>query len=109
MSWAVDSVRGGAVGGGTAGAVAIVGVACRFAGAPDADGFWANLLAGRDCLTRQADPRVADLGGGVSRVWSWGLAPARDRFDNALVGVPAGSDLDPQHGILYESLWLAVE
>ena len=31
--------------------VAIVGMACRFPGAPDLPTYWANILAGRDCTT----------------------------------------------------------
>ena len=73
----------------TGGEIAIVGVACRFAGSPDAAAYWQNLVAARDCLTREDQPRVVDRGDGRSRVYSWGLAPARDRFDNALAGVAA--------------------
>lgn len=32
-------------------AVAVVGMACRFPGAPDVDAYWAALLAGRTFLT----------------------------------------------------------
>jgi acyl transferase domain-containing protein len=87
--------------------IAIIGAGCRFAGSPDSATFWRNLRDGRDCITRGPEP--VDLGDGRLRVSSWGLAPARDTFDPALIGVDKGTDLDPQHGILYESLWSAVE
>ncbi|CAM5634530.1 beta-ketoacyl [acyl carrier protein] synthase domain-containing protein [Streptomyces aurantiogriseus] len=86
--------------------VAVVGVGGRFAKAPDVGAFWENLVAGRDCFQREQVPVVEDLGEDRLRVHSWGVAPHRDAYDSALVGVEG---LDPQHGILQESLWQAAE
>ncbi|MCP3803142.1 polyketide synthase [Allokutzneria sp. A3M-2-11 16] len=87
-------------------AVAIIGMGGRFAKSPDVAAFWDNLVAGRDCLSRDPVPEVEDLGEGTLRVRSWGTAPDRDRYDTDLVGLDG---LDPQHGILYEACWQAVE
>ncbi|MCP3803431.1 polyketide synthase [Allokutzneria sp. A3M-2-11 16] len=87
-------------------AVAIIGMGGRFAKSPDIPALWANLRSGRDCFTRAEDPVVEDVGDDTLRVHSYGLMPHRDRYDTGLVGA---AELDPQHGILYESLWQAVE
>ncbi|MFF8729561.1 polyketide synthase [Streptomyces sp. NPDC015171] len=86
--------------------VAVIGVGGRFAKAPDVPAFWDNLVAGRDCFQREPVPVVEDLGEDRLRVHSWGVAPHRDAYDSALVGIKG---LDPQHGILQESLWQAAE
>ncbi|MCX5370151.1 polyketide synthase [Streptomyces sp. NBC_00015] len=86
--------------------VAVIGVGGRFARAPDTGAFWDNLVAGRDCFRREPVPVVEDLGEDRLRVHSWGTAPHRDTYDHTLVGVEG---LDPQHGILQESLWQAAE
>ncbi|MFD9320609.1 polyketide synthase [Streptomyces sp. NPDC060053] len=86
--------------------VAVIGVGGRFAEAPDVGDFWDNLVAGRDCFRRERVPVVENLGEDRLRVHSWGIAPHRDAYDHTLVGVEG---LDPQHGILQESLWQAAE
>ena len=39
------------------GAVAIVGMDCIYAGSPDLESFWENILAGRDLVTEVSDER----------------------------------------------------
>ena len=42
-------------------AIAVIGMAGRFPGADSPDEFWANLIAGKDCITR-FEPRVGSDG-----------------------------------------------
>jgi acyl transferase domain-containing protein len=93
----------------TADAIAIVGMACRFAGADGLAEFWSNLVEGRSGITR--DPALdADIDGTTRRVGAWGLMPHRHSFDAELVGLPPQDPgQDPQHGLLAETLWAAVE
>ncbi|MGA4847513.1 polyketide synthase [Streptomyces sp. G5(2025)] len=86
--------------------IAIIGMGGRFAKAPDISSFWKNLVDGRDCFQRDEVPAVEDLGDDTLRVSSWGIAPNRDTYDAELIGIEG---LDPQHGILQESMWQAVE
>lgn len=90
--------------------IAIVGMACRFAGAPDVYAYWANLLAGRACFTPDGEPVVTELDGGRRRIRRYGLLAEPNAFDAALCGFLPDevAAIDPQHGILYECLWGAV-
>lgn len=49
--------------------IAIIGIGCVFPGARDADGFWANVVAGADAVTevRHWDPAVHDDPSGEGR------------------------------------------
>lgn len=88
-------------------AIAIVGIGCRYAGAADATQFWDNLRAGRDRFTRGAPVPPGD---GARDIAAWGLIPDRDLYDAGLVGYTTETaERDPQHGMLYEALWAAVE
>lgn len=99
--------------------VAIVGMACRFAGAADTAGFWSNLAAGHDAVR----PIPADR-------WDWARwfspdpdMPGRvtfreaafldevDGFDNDLFGISAreAAAIDPQQRLLLELAWQALE
>ncbi|MFJ9968672.1 beta-ketoacyl [acyl carrier protein] synthase domain-containing protein [Streptomyces avermitilis] len=91
-------------------AIAVIGMGCRFAGADGVQEFLRNLTEGRDCVTRAPKRATFDEQGVARQVAAWGLMPERDRFDRGLVGYtdPLG-DHDPQHGLLYETLWAAVE
>ncbi|MER6441361.1 amino acid adenylation domain-containing protein [Streptomyces sp. NPDC001185] len=92
-------------------AVAVVGMAARFAGALDLDGFWDNLRAGRDCFTEGPGPLITELPGGERQVARWGMAAGGPAYDPDLLGF-SEEDLrggDPQQGLLHEVLWSAVE
>ncbi|MFD8263154.1 amino acid adenylation domain-containing protein, partial [Streptomyces griseoluteus] len=92
-------------------AVAVVGMAARFAGALDLEAFWDNLRAGRDCFAEGPGPLVTELPGGERRVARWGLAAGGPSYDPGLLGF-SEEDLhhgDPQQGLLHEVLWSAVE
>lgn len=97
--------------------IAIVGIACRFPGAPSALAFWHLLLEGRDAGTvftddelraagvdaaRLADPRCVKVG--------YPLANA-ELFDAAYFQIPDGEAelLDPQHRHFLECAVEALE
>ncbi|MER5206218.1 polyketide synthase [Streptomyces sp. NPDC002825] len=87
--------------------IAIIGMACRFAGSDGLGPFWDNLVAGRDCVTR--DPSLTTEGDS-RRVGAWGLYENRNSFDSELLGFPPiDPEQDLQHGFLSEVLWSAVE
>ena len=97
--------------------VAIVGLAGRFPGAEDVEGFWRNLIAGvssvvdlapEDLIARGADPaQVADP--------KWVKAAAEitgaDLFDARFFDIaPREAELlDPQHRLFLEACWSALE
>lgn len=70
--------------------IAIIGMACRFPGAPDISTFWANLANGVESLARLS---------------------AIDEFDAGFFGYTDGEALliEPQHRIFLEVCWAALE
>ncbi len=95
--------------------IAIIGMAGRFPGAADVERFWENLAGGVESITFfrreelvDADPRHLD---------DPAYVPARaaieevDAFDAALFGfTPREAELlDPQHRVLLECAWEALE
>ena len=98
-------------------AVAIVGMACRFPGAPSLAAFWELLATGRDAITdgRQdggqwsgvvGDPNEADP---LCR--RGGFVDGLDQFDNRFFRIsPLEARLmDPQQRMLLETTWHALE
>ncbi|MGW1189519.1 amino acid adenylation domain-containing protein [Streptomyces sp. NPDC002559] len=92
-------------------AIAVVGMGARFAGAPDLDAFWDNLVAGLDCFTEGPGPLITERGDGTRRVARWGMLADGTGYDAGLLGLTADDveSGDPQHGVLHEVLWAAVE
>ncbi len=97
--------------------IAIVGMACRFPGAPDLPAFRRQLEAGVDAVTDGrgdagpwngvlGDPEAADA---ASR--RGGFVEGIDRFDAGFFGVtPIGARMmDPQQRLLLETSWQALE
>ncbi|MFV2083645.1 SDR family NAD(P)-dependent oxidoreductase [Micromonospora sp. LOL_021] len=99
--------------------IAIIGMAGRFPGADSIDEFWQLLVDGRDgvgavpphrwngAALHDSDPMstgtiTTDQGGFLSDV---------DRFDAGFFGIPAreAQSLDPQHRLLLECAWHALE
>ncbi|MGW0392173.1 amino acid adenylation domain-containing protein [Streptomyces sp. NPDC003042] len=90
--------------------IAIIGVAGRFALAPDVYAFWDNLRDARDCVAGADKPAVA-LGDGRLRIDRWGLLDTARAFDAELFRLSPveARATDPQHGLLHECLWAAME
>ena len=98
--------------------IAVVGVDCRFPGAPDKDTFWRLLMDGV-----VADSEVPSQRWDVDAYYRSDGAPGSmntrrghfidnvDTFDNDFFGIApieAGA-LDPQQRLLLESSWRAIE
>ncbi|MEZ0115425.1 polyketide synthase PksN [Catenulispora sp. EB89] len=100
-------------------AIAVIGVAGRYPMADDLDEFWANLAAGRDCVTeipadrwdadRWYDPDPAALGRAHTR-WG-GFLRDVDRFDPVFFGIsPRQAEImDPQERLFLQCAWHTLE
>ncbi len=98
---------------------AIVGYAARFPGAADADEYWDLLHNGRDAVTEVPqdrwdvdeffDPDPDAPGKSVTR--RAGFVDDATGFDAPFFGVSAreANVMDPQHRLLLETAWHAVE
>ena len=95
--------------------VAIIGMAGRFPGAADIREFWANLLAGKDTITRfskdELEARNAGAGQGEDYVAARGILADVDMFDADYFGIaPREADrMDPQHRLFLEACSNALE
>ena len=99
--------------------IAIIGMAGRFPGSSNVDGFWADLVAGRDLVTpvpgeRWDHSQFHDAGGGRPGGTDCGHGGFLDdvaRFDAAFFGVtPAEArGMDPQLRLLLEVLYETTE
>lgn len=99
--------------------VVIIGIACRFPGAPDVEAFWKLLAEGGDAITEVPserwdyrlfhDDRPAVPGKMNSR-WG-GFVSGIDQFDPAFFGISAkeAAEVDPQHRLLLETSWRLFE
>jgi acyl transferase domain-containing protein len=98
-------------------AIAIIGMAGRFPGARDVERFWSNLRQGVHSITFFSEEEL--LAAGVaphllrdpSFVGAGGTIEDADRFDAAFFGfTPREADvMDPQHRVLLETAWEALE
>ncbi|MDE3261019.1 MAG: SDR family NAD(P)-dependent oxidoreductase, partial [Acidobacteriota bacterium] len=91
--------------------IAIVGVACRFPGAPDAEAFWAQLRSGADLVTRgRPDGLFVDAETESARHFGT-YVEGLDRFDAGFFRIaPVEAELlDPQQRMLLETSWAALE
>lgn len=99
------------------GDIAIVGLACRFPGADDIDGFWANLREARESSTPLTDDDLTAAGvpAGIrtrpTYVRTAFTISDVDRFDARFFGVSAEEArmMDPQQRILLEIAYAALE
>ncbi len=100
-----------------ANAIAVVGMAGRFPGAPDLDRYWANLRDGVESIARltDADLRAAGVDPALSSRPSYVRArPVLEdieRFDARFFGISAreAALMDPQQRIFLECAWEALE
>ncbi|QOV35586.1 hypothetical protein IM697_36935 [Streptomyces ferrugineus] len=98
-------------------AVAVVGMSGRFPGAPDLDTYWANLRDGVCSISTFTEKELLADGADEAEVRAPAYVPAQgrladaDRFEADLFGF-SGSEaaaLDPQHRVLLETAWSALE
>src|SRR6476660_3063727 len=99
-------------------AIALVGMACRFPGARDADGFARLLNEGRDAIGQVPadrwnaeafyDARGIDAGKMNTR-WG-GFLPDLEQFDYQRFGLSRreATLMDPQQRLLLENTWEAL-
>ncbi|WP_431685776.1 SDR family NAD(P)-dependent oxidoreductase [Hahella sp. NBU794] len=98
-------------------AIAIVGMACRFPGADDIEGFWRNLLDGVISTTRFTREQLLQAGIPAALIDHPDYVPIKgvvndyDKFDAAFFGyTPREAEMmDPQHRLFLESCWRALE
>ena len=99
------------------GPVAVIGMACRYPGAPDVESFWRLLVEGREGIARLdaaalaaegLDPALLDQPGHVP---ARGVVDGADLFDAAFFGFSPRDAvvMDPQHRVLLECAWHALE
>ncbi|WP_338896083.1 aminotransferase class I/II-fold pyridoxal phosphate-dependent enzyme [Streptomyces sp. TG1A-60] len=89
--------------------IAVIGLGCRFPGAPDVDSYWRLLVDGRDAITEVPGGRWdADR---VSAPGYGGFIDHADEFDPRFFGLSAREAIrmDPQQRLLLEIAWQTVE
>ncbi|EST36965.1 hypothetical protein N566_15545, partial [Streptomycetaceae bacterium MP113-05] len=97
--------------------IAVVGMAGMFPGAPDTAAFWANVLAGRDCVTEvpgeRWDPDLyyAPDGDGDRTPSRWGGFLPEIPFDPLRFGIPPASltSVEPVQLLALEAARRALE
>ena len=99
-------------------AIAIIGMAGRFPGAPDVAAFWRLLRDGIDAIGEVPDGRWTDRefvacgaqGSGEARHRTGGFIAEAESFDAAFFGISPREALlmDPQQRVLLEQAWLAL-
>lgn len=94
--------------------IAVVGVACRCAGSDTAEEFWAHVRDSRCLISDVPEDRVpglAELSGSMYVPPRAGLMDGVDRFDADFFGVKRAiaPSIDPQHRMLLEAGWQALE
>ncbi|GGP81511.1 hypothetical protein GCM10010185_64360 [Saccharothrix coeruleofusca] len=99
--------------------IAVIGMSGRYPGARDLDQFWANLLAGTDCVTevpadrwdhdRYYDPRRGVPGKTYAK-WG-GFLDGVDEFDPLFFGISpaAAATMDPQERLFLQSAYEALQ
>jgi len=98
-------------------AMAIIGMAGRFPGAPDVDELWRRLCEGEELISRlseedlEAAGEPAALRGGPDYVKAAGVLDGAELFDAAFFGFsPREAEvMDPQHRVFLECAWQALE
>ena len=100
-------------------AIAVIGLAGRYPGAKDLDGFWENLVAGRDCVTEVPQDRWEhslyydsdrNQPGRTPTKWGGFLDGVAD-FDALFFNVSPreAAIMDPQTRLFLECVWTLLE
>src|SRR5215216_5863282 len=97
--------------------VAIIGMACRFPGAPDLASYWRNLCEGRESVTFFSRAELEAAGVPSSLLDVPGYVPAApvlddvDQFDAGFFSYSAreATLMDPQQRLLLEVAWECFE
>lgn len=101
-------------------AIALVGLAGRFPGAPDVAALWRNLLDGVDSVHDHTDDELRALGAGEAAIADPALVRGHGRlegvslsqagFDAEFFGVPDTelAAMDPQQRLFVEQCWVAL-
>ncbi len=97
--------------------IAVIGMACRFPGAPTVEKFWENLRNGVESILRLTDKELDALGvppeiyGSPNYVKASSTIEGGGLFDAGFFGyAPREAEkLDPQHRLFLECGWLALE
>ncbi|HET8840400.1 MAG TPA: polyketide synthase, partial [Ktedonobacteraceae bacterium] len=98
-------------------ALAVIGMAGKFPGAPTLETFWQNLAGGVKSIRFLSDEEMLTAGVDPSELRQPDLVKARgvldnvDLFDAAFFGyTPREADImDPQHRLMLECAWIALE
>ncbi len=99
--------------------IAIVGMGCRFPGAPDVERYWALLRDGVDAISEVPPDRWAldqwfdpnpNAAGKINTRYG-GFIEGVDRFDAAFFGIPPreAARMDPAQRLLLQVVWSALE
>jgi acyl transferase domain-containing protein len=98
--------------------LAVVGIDCRFPGAPDKDAFWDMLMRGghgfRDVPAQRWDADAfysASGGSGRTNTRRAGFIDDPDVFDHGFFGISPreAAAMDPQQRLLLHASWRAIE
>ncbi len=98
-------------------AVAVIGMAGRFPGAPDIQSFWTLLRSGSEAITFFSDAELLAAGESPDRltdpayVRACGKLAGIDQFDAAFFGMSPrdAAVFDPQHRLFLETAWETFE
>jgi len=97
--------------------IAIVGMACRFPGAPDPAAFWRNLCDGVESVRFFSEDELRAAGVDPAVFRQPGYVPAHgsldgvELFDAEFFGISPreAETMDPQHRVFLECAWEAIE
>jgi phthiocerol/phenolphthiocerol synthesis type-I polyketide synthase E len=91
--------------------IAVVGLACTFPGAPDADAFWRNVRDGRQSISFLGSLGEGTPPGSGTAVAGAGVVDGAELFDASFFGyTPRDAELlDPQQRLFLECAWSALE
>ena len=92
--------------------IAVIGMSCRFPGAPDPEAYWHLLVTGQDAVTDMPAER-AELGLGIEHgpAGKGAFLDGIDRFDPGFFHIPPreAALMDPQQRLVLELGWEALE